>query len=96
MVEQEPVTVFIAQGELEEDQIRAFLAAHGIRTSVRGEALRRLRIPTDEVIDHVAARARRAPHEPDLAIMDEQVGELLARVRLDLPVPAPVLTPAER
>jgi hypothetical protein len=29
------------QGEFEEDQIRAFLEAHGIPTEVRGEALRR-------------------------------------------------------
>jgi hypothetical protein len=42
----------------------------------RWEALRRLRIATDEVIDHLAARAREAPDEPDLAIIDEQVGVL--------------------
>lgn len=34
------VIVFFAQGGLEENQVRSFLAAHGIPTSVRGEALR--------------------------------------------------------
>jgi len=34
------VVVFTAQGELEETQVRSFLAAHGIPTSTRGEALR--------------------------------------------------------
>ena len=40
MVEAEEVVVFIAQGELEEQQVRSFLAAHDIPTRVRGEALR--------------------------------------------------------
>jgi len=34
------VVVFTAQGELEETQVRSFLAAHDIPTSTRGEALR--------------------------------------------------------
>ena len=34
------VTVFVAQGEIEEDQVRSFLLAHEIPSSVRGEALR--------------------------------------------------------
>ncbi len=34
------VTVFVAQGEIEEDQVRSFLLAHDIPTSARGEALR--------------------------------------------------------
>jgi hypothetical protein len=37
----ELVTVYTAQGELEEQQLRAFLEAHGIPTFVRGEALRK-------------------------------------------------------
>ena len=37
----QPVAVFTAQGELEESQVRAFLAAHGIPTFSRGEALRK-------------------------------------------------------
>ena len=37
----ETIVVFIAQGELEEQQIRSFLGAHGIPTWVRGEALRK-------------------------------------------------------
>ncbi|MFV2071610.1 MAG: hypothetical protein ACC742_03030 [Thermoanaerobaculales bacterium] len=34
------IVVFTAQGEVEERQVRAFLAAHEIPTTVRGEALR--------------------------------------------------------
>ena len=34
------ITVFVAQGEVEEDQVRSFLLTHDIPTSVRGEALR--------------------------------------------------------
>jgi hypothetical protein len=34
------VVVFTAQGEFEEQQVRAFLEAHEIPTRVRGEALR--------------------------------------------------------
>ncbi len=37
----EPVVVFTAQGEIEETQVRSFLAAHDIPTIVRGEALRK-------------------------------------------------------
>jgi hypothetical protein len=35
------IVVHIAQGEFEEDQVRAFLEAHDIPTHVRGEALRK-------------------------------------------------------
>ena len=35
------IVVHIAQGEFEEDQVRAFLEAHDIPTQVRGEALRK-------------------------------------------------------
>ena len=34
------VVVTTVQGQFEEQQVRAFLEAHGIPTSVRGEALR--------------------------------------------------------
>ena len=37
----EPVVVTTVQGEIEEQQMRAFLEAHGIPTVVRGEALRK-------------------------------------------------------
>ena len=37
----EPVVVYTAQGEFEASQVRSFLAAHGIPTSTRGEALRK-------------------------------------------------------
>ncbi len=35
------VVVHTAQGEIEEQQVRSFLEAHGIPTSVWGEALRK-------------------------------------------------------
>jgi hypothetical protein len=38
---QDAVTVYYAQGEFEEQQVRSFLEAHGIPTAVRGEALRK-------------------------------------------------------
>ena len=41
IVNEELVVVFTAQGEPEETQVRSFLAAHGIPTSTRGEALRK-------------------------------------------------------
>ena len=41
MVEHEWTAVFTAQGEIEETQVRSFLAAHGIPTATRGEALRK-------------------------------------------------------
>jgi hypothetical protein len=40
-MDRDTVTVFSAQGEIEEQQVRSFLAAHGIPTAVRGEALRK-------------------------------------------------------
>lgn len=35
------VVIHTVQGEFEEDQLRAFLAANGVETHVRGEALRK-------------------------------------------------------
>jgi hypothetical protein len=40
-MEHQWIVVHTAQGELEETQVRAFLNAHGIPTSTRGEALRK-------------------------------------------------------
>ena len=37
----DPVVIFTAQGEIEETQVRSFLAAHGVPSTVRGEALRK-------------------------------------------------------
>ena len=37
----DPVIVFMAQGEIEETQVRSFLSAHDIPTFVQGEALRK-------------------------------------------------------
>ena len=39
-MERKPVVVFSAQGEMEEEHVRSFLEAHGIRTIAKGEALR--------------------------------------------------------
>jgi len=35
------ITVYLAQGEVEEAQVRIFLEAHGIPCAARGEALRK-------------------------------------------------------
>jgi len=40
-METEWTVVYTAQGELEENQVRTFLNAHGVSTSTRGEALRK-------------------------------------------------------
>ena len=40
MTTEEYVVVTTVQGQFEEQQVRAFLEAHGIPTTVRGEALR--------------------------------------------------------
>ncbi len=40
-MEHQWIVVHTAQGELEETQVRSFLSAHGIPTSIRGEALRK-------------------------------------------------------
>jgi hypothetical protein len=40
-MDDEMVTVYVAQGEVEESQVRMFLEAHGIPSTVRGEALRK-------------------------------------------------------
>ena len=39
-MEQNSVCVFVANGELHAQQVRAFLEAAGIETTIRGEALR--------------------------------------------------------
>ena len=40
-VDEQLVTVYVAQGEIDETQVRAFLGAHGIPSIARGEALRK-------------------------------------------------------
>jgi hypothetical protein len=40
-MDHEWIVVYTAQGELEETQVRSFLAAHNISTTTRGEALRK-------------------------------------------------------
>lgn len=52
-MEHEEVVVFNAQGEFEEQQVRSFLGAQGIKTWVRGEALRKTHGLTLDGIGHV-------------------------------------------
>jgi len=40
-MDDEMITVYIAQGEVDETQVRTFLEAHGIPTTSWGEALRK-------------------------------------------------------
>jgi hypothetical protein len=40
-MEHREVVVAVVQGEVEEQQLRAFLEAHGVSTRVEGEALRK-------------------------------------------------------
>ena len=40
VVNENLVVVYTAQGEFDETQVRSFLAAHDIPTTIRGEALR--------------------------------------------------------
>jgi hypothetical protein len=40
-MDQQPQCVFVASGEMQADQVRAFLEASGIATAIRGESLRR-------------------------------------------------------
>ncbi len=47
------IVVFTAQGEPEEQQVRSFLAAHGVTTWVRGEALRKTHALTLDGIGQV-------------------------------------------
>jgi len=41
VVDDQMVTVYTAQGEIEESQVRTFLEVHGIPSMSRGEALRK-------------------------------------------------------
>jgi hypothetical protein len=71
-VESSFISVTIVQGEVEEQQVRGFLEAHGIATVVRGEALRKTHA---FVLDGLGAvEILVAPEDADAA------RDLLARV----------------
>ena len=76
----DPVTVAHAQGEAEASILRSFLESQGIRTHLRGEAVRNVYGLTMNGLGHV---------EIQVAPADEQIAlELLARAdrgELDLP-----------
>jgi hypothetical protein len=71
-MDRDTVTVYSAQGEIEEQQVRSFLAAHGIPTAVRGEALRKTH---GFVLDGLGEVAIEVPAEHA-----EEARELLAAV----------------
>lgn len=50
---EELTVVCTVQGEVEETQVRSFLAAHGISTSIRGEALRKTHALVLDGLGHV-------------------------------------------
>ncbi len=81
-MEHEWIVVHTAQGEFDETQVRSFLAAHGIPTSIRGEALRKTHGLTLDGLGQVeilvapehAADARAllaAAEQGDLTLSDE-------------------------
>ncbi len=85
----EPVVVYTAQGELEETQVRSFLAAHGVPSSVRGEALRKTHALTLDGLGQVeilvapehADEARRllaGVERGDFTLTDDDNGDLEA------------------
>lgn len=65
------MVIFTAQGEIEETQVRSFLAAHDIPTFVQGEALRKTHGLTLDGLGAVEILVA-AEHE-------EQARELLAQ-----------------
>jgi hypothetical protein len=77
------VTVFIAQGDLEAEQVCAFLEAHGVATMVRGEALRKthgmvlnglgevkIQVPAEQ--EDVARDLLERVEQGDLALAEDQ------------------------
>jgi len=83
-MDDEMTTVYVAQGEVEETQVRMFLDAHGIPSMVRGEALRKTHA---FVLDGLGAVQIQV--DPEHA---ERARELLAAVaRGDLSLPEDVV-----
>ena len=73
----EPVVVYRAQGDLEEQQVRTFLEVHGIPTAVRGEALRKTHGFILDGLGEVAVEvpAEHAEHARELLALVER-GEM--------------------
>lgn len=74
----EPVVIYTAQGEFEETQVRTFLAAHGVPSTVRGEALRKTHALTLDGLGQ--AEILVAPEHADEArrlLADVQRGEFI-------------------
>lgn len=79
MSEQEWVVVHVAQGGIEEEQVRGFLTAHDIPVEVRGEALRHTHAM---VLDGLGAVEIHVPAEH--AEDARHLLELVARGELEL------------
>jgi hypothetical protein len=74
---EELVVVFTAQGEPEETQVRSFLAAHGIPTSTRGEALRKTHGLTLDGLGQVDVLVAREDADAALKLLaDAERGDL--------------------
>lgn len=63
--------VCTVQGEVEETQVRSFLAAHGISTSVRGEALRKTHAFVVDGLGHVEILVRAEEAEEARNLLDQ-------------------------
>ncbi len=89
MNQHDPITIFVAQGEAEANQVRGFLEAHGIPVAIRGESLR---VTHGLTLDGLGcAELQVAPADA------ERARELLARVEageLALSEGEPVTPPA--
>ena len=84
-MENEWIVVHVAQGELEETQIRSFLGAHGIPTSTRGEALRKTH---GFVLDGLGEAVRERPQRAQGGLLLLQVAEQ-GEEHVDVPGPGP-------
>jgi hypothetical protein len=79
-MDDEMTTVYVAQGEIEESQVRMFLDANGIPSTVRGEALRKTHA---FVLDGLGAvQIQVAPEHAERA---RELLEAVARGDLSLP-----------
>ncbi len=76
------VTIFVAQGEIEEDQVRSFLLANDIPTHVRGEALRHTHSLQMDGLGQVEIRVAEAD-APNARELLEQVERGVFSLRAD-------------
>lgn len=76
-MDQQPRCVFIANGETEAQQVRAFLEAAGIATAVRGESLRVTHGLTLDGLGAVEILVSEADAEQARALLDSaEAGQL--------------------